>query len=482
VSESFTFDFQQILPDVILSFFGIIILVADPFVSRPRKASLGIVGLLGIVGAALATVNMTGNDIVAVFSGMIIVDRFSLFFRFAFLLISGLTLLASLDYLKKQNLNLAEYYALVLFATVGMNLMAASNELIMVFLGLETLSISCYILLGIRRADPRSNESALKYFLLGSFSSAFFLYGIAMAYGATRTTNLEIIAARVLDGSANVSLIYLAASLMFVGIAFKVAIAPFHVWTPDVYEGAPTPVTGFMSAGPKAAGFAILTRVFWVAFPTVYNEWLTVAWISAVLSMTIGNVVAIAQSNIKRMLAYSSIAHAGYILAAFASRDEGIPALLFYALAYAFMNIGAFTVVALIGRENDRSSNIEDYAGIGFKQPLLAACLSVFLLSLAGIPLTAGFAGKFFIFRAAIKSHLIWLAIIGVVNSAISVYYYLKVIITMYMKEPDEDYVPVLISPSVAFVLCFSTLAILQLGIYPNFVISLAKNSIFSLK
>jgi NADH-quinone oxidoreductase subunit N len=482
VNDSFAFDFQQILPDVILALFGIIILITEPFVSRARKTSLGIFGLCGIGAAALATLNMTGNDVVSVFSGMIVVDKFSLFFRFAFLLISGLTLLASFDYLKKQNLNLAEYYALVLFATVGMNLMAASNELIMVFLGLETLSIACYILLGIRRSDPRSNESALKYFLLGSFSSAFFLYGIAMAYGATRTTNLERIASRVADGTANMNLVYLAASLMFVGFAFKVATAPFHIWTPDVYEGAPTPITAFMSVGPKAAGFAILTRVFWVAFPTVYGDWLTVAWISAALTMTIGNVVAIVQNNVKRMLAYSSIAHAGYIMAAFASREDGISAVLFYALAYAFMNIGVFTVVSLIGGANDKKTNIEDYAGIGFKQPWLAASLSICLLSLAGIPLTAGFAGKFFIFRATIQSHLMWLAIIGVINSAISVYYYLRVIVTMYMKDAREDYVPVSVAPSTAFVLCVSAFGILQLGIYPNFLISLARNSILSIR
>lgn len=482
MSESFTFDVQQVLPDIILSLFGIAILLADPFVSKAKKASLGIVGLLGILAAAVATVNMTGNDIVTVFSGMIIVDKFSLFFRFTFLLISGLTILASLDYLKRQNLNLGEYYALVLFATVGMNLMAASNELIMVFLGLETLSISCYILLGIRRADTRSNESALKYFLLGSFSSAFFLYGVAMAYGATRTTNLEMIGAKVLSGTANLSLISLAAGLMFVGFGFKVATAPFHVWTPDVYEGAPIPITAFMSVGPKAAGFALLIRVFWVAFPTTYHKWLTVVWISAVLTMIIGNFVAIVQSNIKRMLAYSSIAHAGYILVAFASRGDGIAAVLFYTLAYALMNLGAFTIVALIGRENERKISVEDYAGIGFKQPLLAICLSVCLLSLAGIPLTAGFAGKFLIFRAAIESHLIWLAIIGVINSAISVYYYLRIIVIMYMKESADEYVPVSVSPSVAFVLCFTTLAILQLGIYPDFVISLAKNSVLNLR
>jgi NADH-quinone oxidoreductase subunit N len=358
-----------------------------------------------------------------------------------------------------------------------MDLMAASNELIMVFLGLETLSISCYILLGVRRSDPRSNESALKYFLLGSFSSAFLLYGIAMAYGATRTTNLELIAQRILDGSANMNLIYLAAALMFVGFGFKVASVPFHVWTPDVYEGALAPVTAFMSVGPKAAGFAILIRVFWAALPKAYNKWLAVAWISAALTMTVGNVVAIVQTNIKRMLAYSSIAHAGYILVAFASKENGIAAVLFYTIAYALTNIGAFTIVALIGRENERRTQIEDYAGIGFRQPLLAASLSVCLLSLAGIPLTAGFAGKFLIFRAAIQSHFLWLAVIGVVNSAISVYYYLRVIVVMYMKEPAEEYIPIAVSPSTAAVLVLTTVGILQLGIYPDFVMSLARNS-----
>ena len=476
MNESFTFEIQQVLPDIILSLFAIAILVAEPFVDKARRSSLGITGLMGIVAATLATLSLVGND-GTYFSGMIIVDNFSIFFRFTFLLISGLTILASLDYLKRQDLNLAEYYALVLFATVGMDLMAASNELIMVFLGLETLSISCYILLGVRRSDPRSNESALKYFLLGSFSSAFLLYGIAMAYGATRTTNLELIAQGILDGSANMSLIYLAAALMFVGFGFKVASVPFHVWTPDVYEGALAPVTAFMSVGPKAAGFAILIRVFWAALPKAYNKWLAVAWISAALTMTVGNVVAIVQTNIKRMLAYSSIAHAGYILVAFASKENGIAAVLFYTIAYALTNIGAFTIVALIGRENERRTQIEDYAGIGFRQPLLAASLSVCLLSLAGIPLTAGFAGKFLIFRAAIQSHFLWLAVIGVVNSAISVYYYLRVIVVMYMKEPAEEYIPIAVSPSTAAVLVLTTVGILQLGIYPDFVMSLARNS-----
>jgi NADH-quinone oxidoreductase subunit N len=477
VNEGFTFEIQQVLPDIVLSIVGIAILVADPFVDKAKKSSLGVTALVGIVAAAVATINLVGNDGVY-FSGMIVVDHFGIFFRFTFLLISGLTVLASLDYLKRQSLNLAEYYALVLFATVGMDMMAVSSELIMVFLGLETLSISCYILLGVRRADPRSNESALKYFLLGSFSSAFLLYGIAMAYGATRTTNIDLIARAVREGSASMNLIYLAVGLLFVGLGFKVTAVPFHIWTPDVYEGAPAPVTGFMSVGPKAAGFALFIRIFWAGLPTVYNKWSTIAWISAALSMTIGNVVAIVQTNIKRMLAYSSIAHAGYILIAFTSERSGVAAALFYMMAYALMNLGAFTVVALIGRDNERKTNVEDYAGLGFKQPLLAACLSICLLSLAGIPLTAGFAGKFLIFRSALESHFVWLAIIGVVNSAVSVYYYLRIIVVMYMKEASEDYVPVSVSPSIAFVLGVTTFGILQLGIYPEFIVSMARNSV----
>jgi NADH-quinone oxidoreductase subunit N len=477
VSESITFEIQQILPDIILSVFGVIILVGDSFVKKAHKSALGVTALLGVITATIATFRLSDGTY---FSGMIIVDHFSLFFRFTFLLISGLTILSSLEYLKRQNLNLSEYHSLILFATVGMNLMAASNELIMVFLGLETLSVASYILLGFRRADPKSNESALKYFLLGSFSSAFLLYGIALAYGATRTTNLELIARAIMEGSAQMNLIYIAAGLMFVGFGFKVAAVPFHIWTPDVYEGAPTPITAFMSVGPKAAGFSIFMRVFLVALPTTYTKWFIVAWLSALLTMTLGNVVAIVQKNIKRMLAYSSIAHAGYILVAFVSRENGVAPLLFYVLAYTFMNIGAFSVVALIGRENDRKVNIEDYAGLGFKQPLLAASLSVFLLSLAGIPLTAGFTGKFFIFRAAIESHLVWLTIVGVINSAVSVYYYLRVIVVMYMKESADDYVPVHVSPGLAIVLGLATFGILQLGIYPDFVISLAKNSVFN--
>ncbi|MEW5976982.1 MAG: NADH-quinone oxidoreductase subunit N [Acidobacteriota bacterium] len=482
MQESYGFEIQQILPDIVLSTFGIAILLIDPFLSRNKRQRLGVVALLGVLVAALCTVNLITND-GTYFSGMVVVDNFSIFFRFIFLLITGLTVLSSLSYLKVQKLDLGEYHALLLFANVGMNLMAASNELIMIFLGLETLSISCYILLGTHRASAKSNESALKYFLLGSFSSAFLLYGVALVYGATRTSNLELIARAVLSGSADMNLIYFAAGLFFVGIGFKVATAPFHVWTPDVYEGAPSPISAFMSVGPKAAGFALFLRLFQVALPATYDKWFLVVWVSAVLTMTLGNVVAIVQSNIKRMLAYSSIAHAGYILVAIAAgTEQGTAAVLFYGLAYTLMNVGAFTVVALVGRENEQKVGIEDYAGLGSRQPALAACLSVFLLSLAGIPLTAGFAGKFFIFKAAVDSHLIWLAVIGVLNSAISVYYYLRVIVLMYMKASPDEASAVPVSASVGVVLGLSVWGILQLGIYPDLVVRLAQSSVFALR
>jgi NADH-quinone oxidoreductase subunit N len=474
---SLVLEIQQIFPEIALSAFGIFILLLDTFLPKSKRHVATGIALLGIAVTAIFTLGLVGED-GTFFSGMIIVDGFSIFFRITFLIIGGLTILASSSYVTRENLAVGEFQALVLFAIVGMNLMVASNELIMIFLGLETLSISSYILLGIKRSDPKSNESALKYFLLGSFSSAFMLYGIALAYGATRTTNLELIGREIAAGSASMTLIYAAVGLLFVGFGFKVAVVPFHVWTPDVYEGAPTPITAFMSVGPKAAGFAILIRVLMVAFPATYGKWLGVVWLSAALTMIVGNCVALVQSNIKRMLAYSSIAHAGYILVGVATRnEEGVAAVLFYTLAYALMNIGAFTIVALVSRKGDHKTHIDDFAGLGFKQPGLAAALSIFLLSLAGIPLTAGFAGKFFIFRAALESQFIWLAIIGVINSAISVYYYLGVIVVMYMKEPADDWSPVAMTPSAISVIALSVFGVLQFGIFPELLINLARIS-----
>jgi len=482
MQDSSLFEIQHILPEIVLSLFGIAVILVDTFLSKAHRDRTGVLALVGILVTALSTLFLVNEEGSYIF-GMTTVDDFGLYFRFTFLIIGALTILASMSYLQREHLVTGEYYALILFAIVGMNLMATSNELIMIFLGLETLSISTYILLGVMRTDLRSNESALKYFLLGSFSSAFLLYGIALVYGVTRTTNLELIGREIARGNVSAPVLYLSAALMLVGFGFKIAVAPFHIWAPDVYEGAPTPISAFMSVGPKAAGFAMLFRVFFEAFPALANKWLVAAWISSVLTMCVGNFAAIVQSNIKRMLAYSSIAHAGYILVAFVSgSQEGEAAALFYLLAYALMNIGAFALVTIVSGEGDKRVSIEDFAGIGTSHPILAASMSIFLLSLAGIPLTAGFTGKFFIFRAALGSHLIWLTIIGVLNSAISVYYYLRVIVSMYMKEPAENAPLILVSPTLKSVLLISVSGVLFLGIFPERIINLARNSILNLR
>src|SRR5437868_3754279 len=435
-----TINIGAILPALVLSVFGIIVMVAEPFVGEPKKSRLGWLAFAGTIVAMLALIPMAANR-GQWYSNLWIVDDYDVFLNFVFLLIAAITILTSIDFLRREDMNHPEFYSLLLFATAGMLMMAGSNELIMVFLGLEILSIATYVMAGFRRTDLKSNESALKYFLLGSFSSAFFLYGIALIFGATGSTNLIGIADVLRSSEIQASLVELSAALMLIALCFKVAAAPFHIWTPDVYEGAPTPVTGFMSVGPKAAGFAVLFRVFLTAFPSIQDRWASAIWLVAGLTMILGNVIAVVQPNIKRMLAYSSIAHAGYVAVAFAAASErAVSAALFYLLAYSLMNLGAFAIVTILGRTEDKLVSLTDFAGLGAKRPGLAALLSLFLLSLAGVPGTAGFAGKFFIFRAALESRLIWLAIIGVLTAVISFYYYLYVIVQMYMREPSEDF------------------------------------------
>jgi NADH-quinone oxidoreductase subunit N len=412
------------------------------------------------------------------YSNLWIVDDYGVFLTFVFLLVAAITILTSLDFLGRERMNHPEFYALLLFATAGMVMMAASNELVMIFLGLEILSIATYVMAGFRRTDLKSNESALKYFLLGSFSSAFFLYGVAMIFGATGSTNLVAIAGSLKSQEIQLSLVELAAALMLIALCFKVAVAPFHIWTPDVYEGAPTPVTGFMSVGPKAAGFAVLFRVFLTAFPTIQDRWASAIWLIAAVTMILGNVIAVVQPNIKRMLAYSSIAHAGYIAVAFASTsDRGVSAALFYLLAYALMNLGAFAIVTILSRSEDKLVNLTDYAGLAAKRPALAAILSLFLLSLAGVPGTAGFAGKFFIFRAALESRLLWLAIIGVITTVVSFYYYLYVIVQMYMRDPSEEFSDLRVVGSLKAALLVSSVGTLYLGILPTRVLDWAASA-----
>jgi NADH-quinone oxidoreductase subunit N len=458
---------SAILPAIVLSLFGIVIMVAEPFVGERKKSSLGWLGFAGTIVAMLTLWPMSDNR-GQWYSNLWIVDDYSIFFSFIFLLIAAVTILTSIEFLRRENMNHPEFYTLLLFATAGMLMMAASNELMMVFLGLEILSIATYVLAGFRRTDLKSNESALKYFLLGSFSSAFFLYGVALIFGATGSTNLTTIATS-LQGTQPSGLVYLSAAMILIALCFKVAVAPFHIWTPDVYEGAPTPVTGFMSVGPKAAGFAVLFRVFQTAFSSIDDRWTSAIWLIAALTMILGNVIALVQPNIKRMLAYSSIAHAGYVAVAFAAAsDRGVSAALFYLLAYSLTNLGAFAVVGIISRTEDKLVNVSDYAGLGAKRPGLAALLSLFMLSLAGVPGTAGFAGKFFIFRAAVESGLLWLAVIGVITTVVSFYYYLYLIVQMYMREPGEEFSNLHMGRDLKIALLVSAIGTLYLGILPT--------------
>lgn len=479
-----------ILPELILTVFGIAVMLLDPFTAKTHKTRLSTLALLGVVAA------LAGNFLMATaegeyYNGLVIVDSFGVFFNFLFLIIAALSILASRDYLVREGINHGEYFALLLFATVGMCFMAGANELIMIFIGLEITSISTYVLAGFRRGDLKSNEAAIKYFLLGSFATAFLLYGIALVYGATHSTHLSQISSAVLTDRVDLRLVLAGTALMLVGFGFKVATAPFHVWTPDVYEGAPIPVTGWMSVGPKAAGFAAFLRVFFVALPALHVKWFWVLWISAALTMTLGNTAAMLQSNIKRMLAYSSIAHAGYILVAFAALSEsGIASILFYLLAYSLMNLGAFAVIGAWSLSEERRIRLNDYAGLGYRRPWLAAAFTVFLLGLAGIPLTAGFAGKFFMFRAAIHSKLYWLTLIALLNSAASLYYYLRPTVVMYMKQPEElkeaaledQTTPLHLSPATAFVIGFSLLAVFYLGIFPSAFLNFAQASTLLLR
>jgi NADH-quinone oxidoreductase subunit N len=475
-----TINIPAIMPALVLSVFGIAIMVAEPFMPVPKKSGLGWLALTGTIVAVFALVPMAANR-GQWYSNLWLVDDYDIFLSFVFLLIAAITILTSIDYLRRENLNHPEFYSLLLFATAGMLMMAGSNELMMVFLGLEILSIATYVMAGFRRTDLKSNESALKYFLLGSFSSAFFLYGVALIFGATGSTNLISIAESLRSPGAQTGLVELSVAMLLIALCFKVAVAPFHIWTPDVYEGAPTPVTGFMSVGPKAAGFAVLFRVFLTAFPSMRDQWESAIWLIAALTMILGNVIAVVQPNIKRMLAYSSIAHAGYVVAAFAATsDRGVSAALFYLLAYSLMNLGAFAIVTMLGRSNDKLVNVTDYAGLGMKRPGLAAVLSLFLLSLAGVPGTGGFAGKFFIFRAALESRLVWLTIIGLFTTVISFYYYLYVIVQMYMREPHEEFSDVPLYGGVKLAILVSAIGTLYLGILPTRVPILGSQTVFT--
>jgi NADH-quinone oxidoreductase subunit N len=471
-------EYIRILPEIVLSAFGILIMLLDPLVDEHKsQKTLGLIGFIGTIAGLLATWYMSYSPGPA-FSNSIRVDGFSVFFHVLVIAIAAVVILSSYEYMRVQHIRAGEYYALILFGVVGMGLMSSAIELVLIFIALEISSISTYILAGFRRYQAASTESSLKYFLLGSFATAFFLYGVAMMFGATGSTNIDNIS-HYLQSNGVPLLVYIGTALIFVGLGFKVAAAPLHVWTPDVYEGAPAPVVGFMSTAPKAAAFAVLLRVVF-AINEPGHFW--PIWVAAALSMTIGNLGALVQTNVKRLLAYSSIAHAGYLLVAFGmttaeNSANGIAAAMFYTAAYAAMNVGAFAVVSHFANAGEQYVTLEDYEGLARSSPLLAAALTIFLLSLIGIPITGGFFAKFYVFSAALRANLIWLTLIGVVNSAIGAYYYLRIIVVMYMREARKQ-VPVTPVPlGLGTALAVSILATIYLGIFPNRVLHYAQQS-----
>lgn len=479
-------EYIRFLPEIILTLGGILLMllaaVSKEEGEQPAMPKVSLAVLLG----ALATCFWAGQIPGEAFNGMLLVDGFATFFRILVLIVGVLTVLLSMQYLRREHAESGEFHALLLFSLVGQCILASANELMMVFIGLEISSIASYILAGYLRDDKRNNESALKYFLLGSFATAFLLYGVAWIYGITRTTNLagirEAITGNNLTGS--IALVGAAAALMFVGFAFKISAAPFQIWAPDVYQGAPAPVSAFMSAGPKAAAFAVFVRVFVTAFEPIVGRWQPVVWICALLTMMVGNFAALAQSNIKRLLAYSSIAHAGYVMVAITALGDqhgaegATAAIMFYLASYAFMNIGAFAVVTHVARKGEKHVSVDDLAGLGHRQPVVAALFTVFLLSMIGVPLTGGFFGKFYIFKAALDAKLVWLTILGLLNSAVAAYYYLRILVVMYMHEAGESMDGLQpVGSAVSTALWVSAVATLVLGIFPSVLLDFANRS-----
>jgi len=470
----------SLLPCLIPTIAGLLVLFWDLWMKDEERQQLAWLGLTALGLTGLVSFALLGRQESA-FNDMLALDSYALFFNLIFCLAGGMTLLMSVHYLDMTDIHPGEYYALILFATVGMILMAAATDLIVIFLALETMSMAVYVLAGIWRQRAQSSEAALKYFLLGAFASGFFLYGVALIYGATGSVQLGKIAAHV-SANGSSTLLLIGVALLVVGFGFKVAAAPFHVWTPDVYEGAPTTITAFMAVGVKAAAFAAFARVFLVTLGPIHAEWQGILWVLAVLTMTVGNVTALVQNNIKRMLAYSSIAHAGYLLVAMvAGKDLGGAALMYYLVAYGLMNLGAFGVVLAVGRKGEPNEEFSDYAGLGFRYPALGMAMTIFMLSLTGVPPLVGFIGKFYIFSAAVKAGYVWLAVIGVLNSVVSAYYYIRVVVNMYMREGEKQVDLLSTRPALAAAILVAAIGTIMMGVFPSASISLAKISFLSL-
>jgi NADH-quinone oxidoreductase subunit N len=474
-----------LLPELVLTVTGVLVMLAEPMItaghSRRILGWLAIFGTLGSGAAALyqhAVFNVSGP--IVAFYATIQADEFSIFFHLLIASVVVVTLLGSLDYFEGPVTHAGEYYALVLFGATGMMFMTCSIELLMVFIGLEISSISTYILAGFRKGQATASESALKYFLLGSFATAFFLYGIALCFGATGSTSIAAIAAG-LAVTKTPTLAFLAVAMVLIGLGFKVSAAPFHVWTPDVYQGAPSPVVGLMSTAPKAAAFAVLLRFLFNGTPMLQNHWIHIIEILAVLSMTIGNLGALLQRDVKRLLAYSSIAHAGYLLVSFTSnQDDAVRGALFYTAAYAAMNVGAFLVLTQLSGFDEKLRSIDDFTGIALKRPLMAALLGFFLLSLIGIPFTGGFFGKFYAFSSAVHGGHVWLAVVGLINSGVACYYYLRLLVAMYARpvtEVEDAARSYRVTVPAGLALAATAIATLALGVMPNNILHMVRRA-----
>lgn len=472
--------FRWILPEIILTGWALLLVFIGAFARGSFSARIsGILSLIGSLSTLYFTICLWGNQI-DVFNGLYTIDDYGTFLKILFLLSLTLVNLISLKYAERDQIGSGEYYSLLMFGVLGMMIMVSSHSFITIFIGLEVMSLSIYVLCGLLKNNAKSIEASLKYFLLGAFATAFLLYGMALVYASTGIIDVIELKNYFLTKqpfAANVFVIGIG--LLIVGFGFKTASVPFHMWTPDVYQGAPTSITAFMATGVKAAAFGALVRIFYSAFLPFHFGWSNIIWFIAVLTMSAGNITALVQRDVKRILAYSSIAHAGYILVGFTTGDrELVSGILYYLLVYTFMNIGAFAVVIALGKSGEENTDIDNYAGLGNRHPFLALCMSIFLLSLAGIPPLAGFMGKFYLFSAAVKSQYYWLAIIGVLNSVIAVYYYLRIMMYMYFKEPIKDLKGLDNAPQYGIVMLICVWALLHMGIFPRTFLMLAQKAV----
>ncbi len=476
-------DVVAILPLVIISVTAMVVLIVGLFVRHEQSAVLAAISLIGVGASIAATLALWGQNRSA-YGGSIVIDSYFVFFGAVCLGIVALTIILSSEFVSREGFSAGEYYTLLLFTGAGMLILVSSRDLIILLIGLEVLSISLYVLAGFARDRLTSEEAAIKYFLLGAFSLSFLVYGTALMYGATGSTQFAAVASAIQNGALLHSPLLLAAcGLILVGFAFKLSLVPFHMWTPDVYEGAPTSVTAFMSVGTKAAVFAALLRLLAEALPSLQNEWANILWGLAVLSMILGNFAAVTQRNVKRMLAYSSVAQAGYMLiGVVASGAAGRNALLFYVAAYAVTNLGAFAVVQGLSGKLDEDTNLVAFEGLASRSPVLAGAMAIFMLSLAGVPLTAGFMAKLYVFSAAIQGGYLDLAIIGVLTSAVATFYYLKLIVAMYMHPADPDTSTIRVPGSLALIVVVAVMLTIQMGILPVFPLNAAEATLVALR